>query len=99
MLTLNCSCKGRLLILRLEPKLVKTRFPGGAASTDENVASDLRAVSEDRGHDGQGPSSNEGWDLCLSTQHVLPGIVLAMTPYMGQYLLASAGNAVSFGRS
>lgn len=40
-------------------------------------------------------ADGEVWELRLKTHVLLPGAVLALCSYLGQYVLASAGNCVS----
>lgn len=62
----------------------------GSSAADPMVLSDSSIST-----DGSDLADGEVWELRLQTNVVLPGAVLSMSSYLGQYVLASAGNCVS----
>ncbi|KAG0621581.1 hypothetical protein M758_3G031700 [Ceratodon purpureus] len=98
------SSKGRLLVFQLEPKFARTHSQAimsstntptssnhliGSSSADPMVLSDS-SISTDESDLADG----EVWELRLKTHVVLPGAVLSVSSYLGQYVLASAGNCL-----
>ena len=62
----------------------------GSSTADPMVLSDS-SISTDESDLADG----EVWNLRLKTHVVLPGAVLSVSSYLGQYVIASAGNCVS----
>lgn len=58
------------------------------------LASDLDMATDDYGGDSLRFAEGEGWELTLKCQVTLSGVVLAVAPYLEQYILASAGNSL-----
>lgn len=102
---LCCSSKGRLLVFQLETKhaavnargyLSSTTTPTssthptpGSSSADAMVVSETSVTAEE-----SDIADGEVRELRLQSHVVLPGVVLSVTSYLGQYVLASAGNYV-----
>lgn len=101
-----CSAKGRILVFQLETRnggpsnqsylpsssaKSSSNHPGSSSSAADVVMRSDSSVSMDEGDIRDG----EVWQLRLRTNVLLPGVVLSVSSYLGQYVLASAGNFVS----
>lgn len=95
------SAKGRLLVFQLlskhvgthsQPVMSSTNTPTlSNQSTPGSSAADPMVLSES---DESDLTDGEGWELRLKTHIILPGAVLSVSSYLGQYVLASAGNCL-----
>ncbi|RZC69672.1 hypothetical protein C5167_032809 [Papaver somniferum] len=89
---LNFS-KGRLLVLCLEHTLksVNSSFREIVGyATEQLSSSSLCSSPEDNGFEGVKLEETEVWQLVLAYQTIIPGVVLAVCPYLDRYFLASA---------
>lgn len=100
------SSKGRLLVFQLESKNARTHSQVVTSSTntptssnqatpDFSAADPMMLSDSSVSTDESDLADGEVWELRLKTHVVLPGAVLAVSSYLGQYVLASAGNCVS----
>lgn len=103
---LPCSSKGRLLVFQLESKNSRTHSQVVTSSTNTPTSSNQTAPGSSAADpmvlsdssvstDESDLADGEVWELRLKTHVLLPGAVLALCSYLGQYVLASAGNCVS----
>ncbi|KAH9329513.1 hypothetical protein KI387_001621, partial [Taxus chinensis] len=68
-------------------------FHDGMRSTPEHVANNnLSSSPDESSHESVRFEEGGGWELTLKWHVSMPGIVLAVCPYLGRYILASAGN-------
>lgn len=90
-----CSSKGRLLVFQLESKHARTHshITSSTSSNPGSSAADPMMLSDSA--DESDIADGEVWELRLKSHVFLPGAVLAVSSYLGQYVLASAGNCVS----
>ncbi|KAI3967397.1 hypothetical protein MKW92_005185 [Papaver armeniacum] len=91
--------KGRLLVLCLEHTLnsVNSSFSEIVGyATEQLSSSSLCSSPEDNGFEGVKLEETEVWQLVLAYQTIIPGVVLAVCPYLDRYFLASAGNFFGF---
>lgn len=68
----------------------------GCASEQLSTGSLCSSPDDNNSFDGIKLEESEQWQLRLAYFMMFPGMVLAVCPYLDRYLLASAGNAVSF---
>ncbi|MCO5592813.1 hypothetical protein L7F22_046816 [Adiantum nelumboides] len=80
------GAKGRLIVFQLLPKQ-------GVVNSDTMPASEHDFVSEKPG--GQTFVEGEGLKIIFRSHVQLSGVVLAVAPYLDQYVLACAGNNLS----
>ena len=104
----HCSSKGRLLVFRLEQKLrpenelafsVRSTSALSESSnpnteTCSNYDQDIKM--EDSARNTFPFPETDGWELILKSHVPLSGVVLAVAPYLDQYILTCAGNTVKF---
>lgn len=64
-------------------------------TTEQLSSSSLCSSPDDASSDGIKLEETEAWQLRVVYSTTLPGMVLAICPYLDRYFLASAGNAVS----
>ncbi|KAI3977642.1 hypothetical protein MKX01_004175 [Papaver californicum] len=89
------SSKGRLLVLCVEHKLnsVNSSFREIVGyATEQLSSSSLCSSPEYNGFEGVKLEETDVWQLVLAYQTIIPGVVLAVCPYLDRYFLASAGN-------
>ncbi|KAL3699902.1 hypothetical protein R1sor_017924 [Riccia sorocarpa] len=102
------SSKGRILVLRIESKgeagkskglLGKGTMCGGRIGESPEIGSsqpmDLCESSPEDNVDRDeqmNAAGSEGWELSLMSQTLTQGMVLAVCPYLEQYILAAVGN-------
>lgn len=70
-------------------------FCDGMRCTPEHeINNNLNGSPDETSHNGVRFEEGGGWELTLKGHVSMPGIVLAVCPYLGRYILASAGNTV-----
>ncbi|OVA07289.1 Cleavage/polyadenylation specificity factor [Macleaya cordata] len=63
-------------------------------ATEQLSTSSLCSSPDDNSCDGVKLEETEAWQLRLAYQSSLPGVVLAVCPYLDRYVLAAAGNTL-----
>ncbi|GLJ45340.1 hypothetical protein SUGI_0954330 [Cryptomeria japonica] len=69
-------------------------YDGMCCTPEHGVNNNLNGSSDEISHDGVRFEEGGGWELTLKGHVSMPGIVLAVCPYLGRYILASAGNTL-----
>ncbi|KAJ7565692.1 hypothetical protein O6H91_02G071600 [Diphasiastrum complanatum] len=101
------SAKGRVIVFHLQPKRTdgdnrtfasyiscsagSSSSYGSSSHCSDQTMSDIQDEDSKHGHKF---AEGESWDLIFKSSVALPGVVLAVTPYMAQYILASASNSL-----